>query len=267
MKRLAQLYVLAVLSLMPAAVTAATPVVVPHRAVYDLSLAKTADGGQVSQAHGKLEFEWADACSGWTISQRTHVRLIATGGQEIEFGWTLNALEAKDGSRYRFFIRRLNSGQPPEDVQGSAQIIGPGRGGSARFAMPEEKTLALPAGTMFPTAHSLLLLEMAEQGEVSIGRAVFDGSGDEGVFFVSAAVSEAVPAGAKLGFESPILSDQKSWRMNLAYFSMDETVSEPEHEQALRIYANGVVDDLILDYGDFALRATLVSLEPLPGGC
>ncbi len=263
---------LAILIMSPLAEAAAAPSAAPHRAVYDLSLVKTANGGQVSQAHGKLEFEWADACTDWTVSQRTHVRLIASEGQVIEFGWSLSALEAKDGSHYRYFIRRLNTGQPPEDVRGAAQLSGPGLGGSAALegAEGEEaqgEAMALPEGTLFPTAHSLLLLEAAERGDATLGRVVFDGSGDEGIFFVNAAVLEVIPAGTKDALDSPLLRGQKSWRMNLAYFSMDETVSEPEHEQAFRLYANGVVDDLILDYGDFALRATLKILDAVPGGC
>ena len=245
---------------------AAAPPVDPHRAIYDLSLARVGDGGQVTQARGKLEFEWADACTGWTISQRTRITLVAGEGQVIEFGWSLNALEAKDGSQYRFFIRRFNPGQPPEEVKGTALKDESG-GGSAAFQLPEDSRLELPKGTLFPTEHSLLMLEAAARGEPNLGRVVFDGSGDEGIFFVNAAVTEALPADVKLPFESPLLKGQASWRINLAYFSLDETVAEPEHEQALRLYANGVVDDLILDYGDFALRATLETLEPLAGGC
>ncbi len=263
---------LAVLMLSPVAEAMAAPVIAPHRAVYDLSLAKTAKGGQVSQAHGKLEFEWADACTSWSVIQRTHVRLIATGGQVIEFGWRLSALEAKDGSQYRYFIRRLNTGEPPEEVRGKAQLSGPGQSGSAALEGAEGEDakgepMTLPKGTLFPTTHSLLLLEAAERGDATLGRVVFDGTGDEGIAFVNAAMSAAIPAGAKAAFDSPLLHDQKSWRMSLAYFGLDESISKPEHEQAFRLYANGVVDDLILDYGDFALRATLETLEAIPGGC
>ncbi len=267
LRRTACAALLAVFAPWPAAEATAAPVIAPHRAVYDLSLAKTAKGGQVSQAHGKLEFEWADACTSWTVSQRTHVRLIAKEGRVIEFGWSLSALEAKDGSQYRYFIRRLNTGRPPEDVRGTAQLSGPGLGGSAALQDAEGEAMVLPKGTLFPTAHSLLLLDAAERGDATLGRVVFDGSGDEGIFFVNAAVTEAIAPGAKSAFDSPLLRGQKSWRMNLAYFSMDETVSKPEHEQVFRLYANGVVDDLILDYGDFALLATLESLEAVPGGC
>jgi hypothetical protein len=153
-------------------------------------------------------------------------------------------------------------------VRGEARLRGPGAGGVATFSEPEGREIDLPKGTMFPSVHSLLLLEAAERGEYPLGRVVFDGSGDEGIFFVNAAMSEALPADAKLPIDSPLLRGQKSWRLSLAYFGMDESVAEPEHEQALRLYANGIVDELILDYGDFALRASLETLEELPGaGC
>jgi hypothetical protein len=244
----------------------AAPMAVAHRAVYDLSLVKSADSGQITQAGGKLEFEWADACANWTISQRALVNLVSAEGQVIEFGWSLNALEAKDGSQYRFFIRRLNPGQPVDEVRGKARIAKDGTG-VADFELPEESRLDLPKGTLFPTAHSLMLLDFAERGEPHLGRVVFDGSGDEGIFFVNAAVTEQVPADIELPFDSPLLQGQASWRIDLAYFALDEKIAEPQHEQAMRLYANGVVDDLILDYGDFALRASLQSLEPLTGGC
>lgn len=244
----------------------AAPLAVPHRAVYGLSLVKSADGGQITQAGGKLEFEWADACANWTISQRALVKLVSAEGQVIEFGWSLNALEAKDGSQYRFFIRRLNPGQPIEEVKGKARL-GKDGAGVADFDLPEQTSQDLPKGTLFPTAHSLLLLDIAERGEPHLGRVVFDGSGDEGIFFVNAAITEPIPADAELPFDSPLLQGQTSWRIDLAYFALDEKVAEPQHEQAMRLYANGVVDELILDYGDFALRASLESLEPLTGGC
>jgi len=267
-RRLLRCLAPAILMLLPAVANAAMPTVAPHRAVYGLKLASAASGGHVAHAEGRLEFEWADACNAWTIGQRTHIRLVAPEGQVVEFGWSLSALELKDGSHYRFFIRRLNPGEPPEEVKGEARIDGPGGPGTAAFDGEEKRVLDLPAGTVFPSAHSLMLLDAALRGEASFGRVVFDGSGDEGLFFVNAALSEPIPAGAKVPLDAALLEGQRSWRVNLAYFGMDESVSEPEHEQALRLYANGVVDDLILDYGDFALRATLQSLEPLPGaGC
>ena len=236
----------------------------PHRAVYDLSLAKSRLSGAMAQAAGKLEFEWADVCTGWTVSQRTRVRMATGEGRTVDFGWSLNALESHDGRSYRFFIRRINPDGTDEEVRGEARFPAPGARGQAVFDAPESRELRLAKGTMFPTAHSLLLMEAAAKGEMPLWRTVFDGSGDDGRFGVNVALTEVLAADAPKGFESPLLRDQESWRLRLAYFGMDETVSEPEHEQALRLYANGIVDEMLLDYGAFALRADLRVLEALP---
>ena len=235
----------------------------PHRAVYDLSLAKSSSGGTMARAEGKLEFEWADVCTGWTVSQRTRVRMVTNEGRAIEFGWSLNALESRDGRRYRFFIRRINADGSDEDVRGEARLPAPGLRGTAVFDAPKSRTVALAKGTLFPTAHSLALMEAAAKDALPLWRTVFDGSGDDGRFGVNAALTEALAADARKGFQSPLLRGQESWRLRLAYFGMDETVSEPEHEQALRIYANGIVDEMLLDYGEFVLRADLELLEAL----
>jgi hypothetical protein len=249
-------------------VAVAAPDFLPHRATYDLSLSASRSSGSIAQADGKLEFEWADLCTGWTVSQRTRVRMVTAEGQGVEFGWTLNALESRDGRRYRFFIRRLNIDGSTEELRGEARLSESGEKGLAIFSKPETREMPLPKGTLFPTGHSLILMDAAGKGELPLWRTVFDGSGDTGLFGINAALSHALPADAPSRFESPLLSGQESWRLHLAYFDMDETVAEPEHEQALRLYANGVVDEMLLDYGDFVLAADLETLEALPDpGC
>lgn len=55
-----------------------------------------------------------------------------------------------------------------------------------------------------------------------------------------------------------------SWRVNLAFFGVGAESVEPEQEQGLRLFANGVVDEMHLDYGDFVLDADLTELTRLP---
>ena len=256
--------VLCALTLWQGPAPAAAASFTPHRAVYELTLGKSRGSGSIIQAQGKLEFEWADVCTGWTVSQRTRVEMATSEGRVLDFGWTLNALEAKDGLHYRFFIRRFNADGSTEESSGEARLDGPGRGGRATFREPAALVVALPKGTLFPTAHSLYLIDAARKGSYPVWRMVFDGSGDEGLFGVNAALSQSLEAGSAVDFDSPLIRGQASWRLHLAYFGPDETVSEPEHEQRLRLFANGVVDELLLDYGDFALIARLQALESLP---
>jgi len=55
-----------------------------------------------------------------------------------------------------------------------------------------------------------------------------------------------------------------SWRVNLAFYGAEAASVEPEQEQGLRLFANGVVDEMSLDYGEFVLTSDLIELSPLP---
>jgi len=244
-----------------AAAQPATAGILSHHAIYDLSLAKSRSGGAVSQAKGRLEFEWVDACTGWTVAQRTRVELVSAEGQVMVFGWSLNSHESRDGLDFRFSIRRLNADRSAEDMRGEAHLDGPGKGGVAVYEEPSPQRVALPPGTIFPSAHSLALIEAARSGKSPLWRTVFDGSGEQGLYGLSAAIS---PVSSTTASDRPLLRGVESWNVDLAYFGLNDTAAEPEHEQRLRLYANGVVDELLLDYGDFVLRAELAQLKGLP---
>jgi hypothetical protein len=240
----------------------------PHFAAYTLHLDKGSGRGQVTAATGRIEFEWSDVCDGWAIAQRARISVSDLEGHLTHFGWTVNSWESKDGLRYRFFIRHLRGGTGDTEVRGEARLEGVEAGGIATFSSPEERTLPLPKGTMFPTRHSFALIDAAQGGELPLWRVVFDGSGDDGLFGVNAALARALRPGAEAAIDSPLLEGLQSWRMQLAYFALDPGSAEPEQEQSVRVFSNGVVDELVLDFGDFAVRGVIEELEPLPKpGC
>jgi hypothetical protein len=238
----------------------------PHRGVYALELSEVEPNSTVIHARGRFDFEWADACDAWTMSQRAVLEVGHSDGRVFDFGWTYNAWEAKDGGTYRFFItRRFGDGAVAEEIRGQAELEDDGSG-VARFTLPQERELELPSGTLFPAAHTLYLMEVLTSGEAPAWRTLFDGSGEEGLFGVSPAVAGALPSDAGGGFVSPLLEDKASWRMQLAFFSMDESSALPEQEQAFRLFENGVVDEITFDYGEFTVEANLEELESLQGG-
>lgn len=250
---------------LPAAAAGPGPAadLLPHRAAYHLTLGDIDSSSPVIQAQGRLDFEWSDACDGWVVQQRFRVRMAYEDGLLADFGWTLSSWESKDGKRYRFFIRRFSGGNEIERVRGEATLGADGTG-RATFSEPEVREIALPAGTLFPTQHTIDVLAGAGAAESPLWRLVFDGSGDEGLFGVSAALSRSLPAGARTQIASPLIAQVPSWRFNLAFFGIDESNAEPEQEQGLRLFANGVVDEMRLNYGDFILNGDLNRVEALP---
>jgi EipB-like len=250
--------------IVPSGAPAAAVTIAPHRAVYALDLGHARSDSNVTQAEGRLEYEWDDVCDGWTVRQRTLLSMVHRSGQPIQSNWVINSWESKDGLKYRFFVRRFNAGGTVESVRGHAELDGPGLGGRATFNGPVERVIKLPKGTLFPTNYSLEMMAMAEQGRLPVWRIMFDGFGDEDLLGVSAAMVSELAAGESASLKSAMISDQPSWRVRLAFFPLDRRSPEPDREQGFRVFANGIVDELVIDYGDFSIDANLETLASLP---
>ncbi len=252
---------------MPAGVTAAVGLT-PHRAIYSLGLGTARSDSNISQAQGRMEFEWDDVCDGWTMSQRASLTLLHRSGGEVTLNWTMNSWESKDGLRYRFFVHDFPPDGEDVVVKGAARLDGPGEGGVAIYRGPEERRLELPRGTLFPTEHSLEMMAQAERGELPFWRILFDGFGQDDPHGVNASLVKAIGAGEPTSIESALIAGQPSWRVRLAYFPLNKPTMEPDQEQEFRVFANGVVDELVIDHGYFTIDAVLEDLKPLPeSGC
>src|SRR6185437_12954495 len=126
-------------------------------------------------ATGAMYYEWGETCDGWTVEQRFRLRLAYAESDNSDLSSTLVTWESKDGLRYRFNERRLRDGEPDEEIHGEAHLDGPGKGGVAEFTRPQATTIHLAPGVIFPTAHTLLLIDRAKAGDQFIARQIFDG--------------------------------------------------------------------------------------------
>lgn len=242
--------------------------IVPHRAVYSLSLTTTDPGSEIGNAVGDLVFEVDDLCDAWSSLTEMRFQVLYDDGTEVRFGTSIKSWESKDGLDYRFFVKRRSTFDDPEDVEGEAKLDGPGMGGTATFTGDNPHSLTLPADTLFPTKHGLVLADAAAAGEERVYATVFDGTEDEALYQVNALLAGQVPDGVTPTLSSPLLEGEDSWRIVLAYFEDGDDTGVAQHEATLRLFANGVVDDQLFDFGDFALKARLVKLEERPkGGC
>jgi len=240
--------------------------IVPHRAVYDLSFAGAKGNSQVVDVTGSMIFEWEDACDGWSVTQRTAMSFSYGSGDTVNLGWNLVTWESKDGLRYRFFIRNLQNGEVKEEYRGEAHLDGPGQGGVADYTVPEGRKLPLPPGTLFPTAHTVTLLKHIEAGDSFLWATIFDGFDEDGVSDISAVVTKKLETEAGSG-RSPLLSSVPSTRVHLAFFKHNESSTEPQHEQQLRLHMNGIVETIVLDFGDFNVQGKLKELKALKPPC
>lgn len=237
---------------------AATPVaaeLLSHRAAYRLNLAGSEPSLDLVEADGVLGIEWRAACDGWLGRQLLAFTAFTREGEELSYDVRFSSWEARDNSRLRFTVRRFDDGRVGEEFRGEAVLEETG-GGVARFTAPEARTLELPPGTIFPTEHMLSVLASARAGERLVSHSVFDGTGFDALTQVTAAIGE--PRG------DDAADGGLSWPVSLAYYEIGAGSDVPEFEATAILDEGGVLRELVLDYGDFRLGATLESLVELP---
>ena len=261
------LFVIAVLASAVAERALAAASVVPHRAAYELSLKTTSGDSEVVSVSGGMTFEWADKCDAWEVRESYLMRVLNNRSHEVELAGDYLGWESKDGLRYQFEIKRREFGES-KVLRGSAWLTEVGGPGIAEFEEPERDTFVLPSDTVFPTQHTLLLIDAAQRGERFDRRMLFDGSEFEGAIPVSSVLLDARPARrppalSKQITRTPLFLDAM-WPMTIAFFDPAESDAPASFELQLEMQANGVATSVVLDYGDFKVDAKLARLEALP---
>lgn len=239
-----------------------------HRGIYSLTLDRARENATIVDVSGAMLFELIDACESWTTRQRLTMTLRDREGTELETGSDYATLESMDGRNLRFSLTHMTQGAVKSRVAGQAELTADGSG-VARYSEPEVKELPIPAGTLLPNTHTIATLNAARAGQRLLVAPIFDGTTADGAQQTTTVMSpwqgpQPVP-------EAPSLSTLGSSRMRIAFF---EPAGEqaggartPSYEVSLRYFENGVADDMIMDFGDFTVRAKLMKLEDAPGGC
>ncbi len=245
--------------------------IAPHHAVYKVKVASLRNGSNISGVGGKLEFEWRDVCDGWAIQQRTQLHFSYVDDDDQEFSSSELTWEAKDGKRYQFNVKRTINGQEGDQFSGKA-VQNKDGSVSVAYSLPKEKKAQMPPGTIFPTAHTELLLKKAaaqNPAERFFMRRVFDGSDDPGANDISAFIlpqKDDIELDAKVK-DSPLLK-VPGWPVHLAFFKNGKENGEPDYEMDLHLLANGVAKQIRIDYGDYAVVGVLDEIAPIePRGC
>ena len=233
----------------------------PHRAAYSLKLEGAGQAGNILSARGAMVSEWGESCDAWTTEQRIVLELVNTQDDVLATDTGFTSWESKDGLRYRFSLRTLRNEEVSEEYRGDARLPAAGKAGEARYTLPAGQVVKLPAGTIFPMVHSRELAKAAAASRGRFAATVFDGATKEGMSQVNAVIGKAVAADDK-DRKSP-LTDRRSWNVRLAFFDPGAKSPAPQYELGLRMFANGVAGDQIMDFGEFRVRATLEHLEPL----
>ncbi len=246
--------------------TAGAADLVSYRATYQLEPAGGATNGQqlITGFEGTSQIEFRRTCSGWVTNSQSRNTITTATGQTLLSEGRGSLLESLDGLQLRFSRQERLNGNVVENMEGSAQLDAAGAVGRAEFTRPARSQVALPAGTLFPIAHTRAELAHAQRRARVFDAYLFDGSKTE-VERLSAVLLSAADPQAVANFDA--LSAHPSWRITESYFESD-TATTPRIEISTRFWANGVVGDAETRMGPLSIRQKLISLEILPDeGC
>ena len=235
---------------------------VPHRATYRMSLGAATPGSGVIGARGAMEYRFTERCDGWTVENRTYLLIDYEGEGEVETAWNFASWESKDGLNFRFRVRHARDGKVVDAFRGGAELAGRGGSGVARFSSPANTTVDLPRGTLFPTGHLALLLDAARSGGGHLVRTVFDGTGLENPYQISAFIKAVETGGPPLADAD--LSPSRTWRMNLAFYPAALADPAPEFEIRVLYRADGIADGIRQVFSGFSVDLGLNHIEILP---
>jgi hypothetical protein len=242
---------------------AAQSQLLPHRAVYDLTLVK--GSSSVDDARGRIVFEFSgDSCEGYTTTVR-QVTTLSSSGASRTLDMSSTTFEEGDGSQFRFRSETRADGTRIKQVDGMARI----EDGEmvVDLRRPGDRSETFAQEPAFPVAHLEAIIAAAQDGAATLPMIVFDGA-DDGLqlYDTLAVIGRRMEPAADAPF--PGIAETARWPVTLSYFEQEQEQGEqsPAYIISFQLHENGVSTHLRLDFGDFVMAGALSTLEILPGG-
>ncbi|MBX3520567.1 MAG: cell envelope integrity EipB family protein [Xanthobacteraceae bacterium] len=238
---------------------------IPHRAIYDLSLDAEKPGTQVDKARGRIAFQLTgSACEGYTITLRQVTALDTGEGQETISDLRSESWESGNSASYRFKTQNFVNREIREDVIGSVTRQ-KNDSLAVRVTKPKAASFVLHGKIFMPTEHTRTLLAAAERGEKLVSANIYDGAPDgRKIYETLTVIGEAIRPGTNEQPLAPALKNLKRYPVATSYFEMGTADRLPAYTLAFDLYENGISSALRLNYGNFALKGKLQSVELLP---
>lgn len=237
-----------------------------HRAVYDLTLARSEGTRAVESVSGRIVIDFSgDACRGYTMQTRQVTLLNSSESGDRTSDLRSTTFEGGDGAGFRFRTATILNNVPAPVVDGTAES-----GAEAlkvRLKEPKRDGFQARGEVLFPVHHMSRLIRAARAGETTLAAKVFDGSDDGRKVYDTLAVigrPAAAPA-AETERDKPLregdLATMRRWPVTLSYFTPGEGERTPIYTLTFDLYENGVSGRLRLDYGDFAIDGSMSRLD------
>jgi len=268
LQRLPPLLILPLMMAVSAAAAQTDIPLVPHEAVYDLTLQKATRRSGIVTARGRIVMALRGGpCEGWSETTRMMVRYVfRRRGLRITDARN-TSWEAADGSVFSYASSNYLNGRKTRETRLRA-VTGGENTGSVRFSLPKMRTTSLPSGAIFPQAALKRVIARARRGKAGFSYLGYEGFENGRARLISVLIGKPRPGDARFA----ALKSLRAWPVSFAYYPLDgegkpreKDFGLPEYELAFVLHENGVVSDARFIYRDMTLAGRLTSLKILPG--
>lgn len=243
---------------------------VPHKALYTVKMISKKSGAQIANIHGSMAYEWQISCDAWVSKNKFDMTYEYYEMPAAQITSDFSTSESFDGKTFHFSSERKSDDRLLEELRGAASTDAENEVSEALYSVPQDLSFDLPKGTLFPISHTLDVVNMIHTGKKFKTAVLFDGSDAEGPVEVNSFVGKPVEMGSYLKNFPKLDHDllkAKAWNLRLAFFALKDEVDQADYEMSVVFHENGVISDMVIDYGDFSVRQTLTGLEKMGGGC
>jgi hypothetical protein len=249
----------------PAQAAAGVPFL-SHRAIYDLSLAKTRGSSPINSARGRILYNFSgNACEGYTSEFRQVSELDVGEGKVTLSDLSSTAWEDGAGKSYRFKIDSRMNDTASSPIDGIAERTGDHI--TVKLKQPQPKTFTLDGATVFPTEQIQRIIAAARQGKSLLELTVYDGSDNgEKVYNTLTVIGQPITPDKTVTTPDPVTESSQMkgltrWPVTVSYYDNDGKKGDgeqtPVYAMSFELYENGVSRALVLDYNDFVIAGAL----------
>jgi hypothetical protein len=241
---------------------------VAHRAIYTMTLDDARPAFGITGIDGRMVFEFTGSeCDGYSLNMRLVTQMTDSRDQTNLTDLRSSTWEQGDGRKFRFQSEQYLNEKLGDMTVGRA-VREKREAVKVKLSQPSPAELSLPGPLLFPTQHSLALIDAAEAGQGLFQARIYDGS-EKGrkVYETTAFIGPMVRPSADVELEAAAkgkgLGELASWPVSIGYFESKGGDLTPSYQIDFRLYENGVSRELLIDYGDFSIHGTLTVLEYL----
>jgi hypothetical protein len=232
---------------------------VSHRATYDVELRQSSNASLIEAIKGRTVFSLKRHCDGWQAIE-DYAITFSFGQGTSNLVSHYETWESFSGNAFSFSIQENSTFDGPAKYDGYANLDD-GKG-QVWFFDGDEDAATLPEGTKFPVNHLRAVLSGAAEGKMIHSGPIFlGGEREDSLFYASSIVGKPIQLAA-----DPLLGalGQASYRpLQIAYYKPDATEPVPDYAIEYLLQENGVIRQYSVDYGNFAMRATLMDVTAL----